>query len=315
MHVVNRLLRHAFLATLLLPAAAIAQPQAIAGTRVTLEPPPGFVVADRFPGFMHTASGSSIMITEIPAPAGQMLAGFTREGLAARGMELRSSEPRTVDGLQGVLMAITQSAAGTVYDKWMLGFGNDSTVVLVTGTYPQARAAELGEAVKQAVLSARRNAAPPADPMEGLGYRIDPGPRLKIATRVGNMLLINETGTLPGPTHTPGPAAPVLVVASSLAPADLSDLEAFSRARVTQIDRTTRVSNVTGNAVTIDGAAAYEVFADAVETESSTAQRIYQVIIPDGDNYVIIQGMVGADGAADWIPYFQTVTRGLRRTR
>lgn len=314
MHAVNRLLRHALAATLVLPAAALAQPQGIPGTRVTLQPPAGFAAAGRFPGFMHEASGSSIMVTELPTPAGQMLASFTREGLASRGMQLRSSEPRTVDGRQGVLLAITQSAAGTVYEKWMLGFGDDSTVVLVTGTYPQARAAELSEPVKQAVLSARRNAAP-SDPLQGLGYRIDPGPRLRIATRVGNMLLINETGTLPTPTHNSGPGAPILVVASSLSPADLSDLEAFSRGRVTQIEQMTRVSNVTGGPVTIDGTAAYEVFADAVETQSSTAQRVYQVIIPDGDHYVIVQGMVGADRAADWIPHFQAVGRSLRRTR
>jgi hypothetical protein len=308
---VTRLLRHVVLSTLLLPAAALAQPQAVAGTRVTLQPPAGWEVADRFPGFMQASSGSSIMITEIPAPAGQMIASFTREALGARGMELRASERQTVDGGPGVLLAISQTAAGTVYDKWMLAFGNDSATVLVTGTYLQERAGELSEPVKQAVLSARRNAAPSADPMAGLGYRIDPGPRLKVATRVGNMILTNETGTLPNP----GPGSPMLMVAESLAPGDMSDLAAFSRERVMATAPTIQVSNVTGAAATIAGAQAYEVTADGVDTEDSTRLRIYQAVVREGDHYILVQGIVGADRAAEWFPYFQTVARGLQRTR
>jgi hypothetical protein len=311
MYAVNRPLRHALLATLLLPAAALAQPQPVAGTRVTLQPPAGFVTADRFPGFMHAASGSSILITEIPAPASEMIAGLTREALAARGMEVRVSEPRTVEGQQGVLLAITQSAAGTVYDKWMLGFGDDSTVVLVTGTYPQARAAELGGPVREAVLSARRNRAAQANPLEGLGFGIDPGPRLRIASRVSNMLMINESGTVPNP----GLESPLVVVGWSVAPMNARDVETFSRQRVMQAEAGTRVSNVTGSPVTIDGAASYELFADAVDTESSTQLRIYQIVIPETNSYLLFQGIVGADRAADWLPYFQTVARSLRRTR
>lgn len=308
--------RHAWttallLATALSPGTAAAQPQAVVGTRVTLQPPSGFVMADRFPGFMHAASGSSIMVTEIQASAGEMLAGFTREAMAARGMDLRASEPRTVNGEQGLLLAFTQSAAGTVFDKWMLGFGDDSTVVLVTGTYPQARAGELSEPIKQAVLSARRNATAPADPLEGLGFRIDPGPRLRIATRMSNLLLLNESGTL----TDPGTSAPVLVVGSSIAEVNLRDLEAFSRGRVAQTATVSGISNISGGPVSIDGAAGYELFADAVDNKSSTLLRVYQVVLAESSHYILIQALVGADRAADWIPYFQSVARSLRRTR
>lgn len=302
----------ALLAAAAAPAAALAQPQAVAGTRVALEPPAGFVVADRFSGFMHAASGSSIMITELPAPFAELRTAFTREQMAPRGMTLRSSEPRTVGGRTGVLIALSQSAGGTTYDKWVLVFGDGAGSTLVTATYPQARAGELSEPMKQAVLSTRPGGADPADPFEALGFRVDPGPRLRIASRIGNMLAMNETGTIPAP-GAGDPAAPVVMAGSSFSPADLSDLAAFSRERLAAPDAALPARNITGAAVTIDGAEAYELFGDA--TDRSVRQKFYQVIVRDGSHYVIVWGVVGADRAADWIPYFQTVARSVRRTR
>lgn len=294
------------------PAAALAQPQAVAGTRVTLQPPAGFVVADRFPGFVQAERGASIMVTEIPGPASEILAAFTREQLAPRGMTLRSSEPRTVAGRTGLLIALSQSAAGTTYDKWIVAFGDSVGATLVTATYPQAHAAELSEPMKQAVLSARPSADGPADPFEGLRFSIDPGPRLRIATRMGNVLLFNEGGTLPA-SGGADPAAPFLTAGSSFSPVDLGDLAGFSRERLLASDPVLPLRNITGGPVTIDGSEAYELFADAAE--GSVRQKFYQVIIPDGSHYFIVQGLVGADRAAEWIPYFQTVARGLRRQR
>jgi hypothetical protein len=305
-------LRHAVLYALLLPAAALAQPQAVAGTRVTLQPPAGFVAADRFSGFVHVASGSSIMITEMPAPLAELRAAFTREQMAPRGMILRSSEAQTVGGRTGVLVALSQSAAGVTYDKWVLVLGDSTASTMVTATYPQARAGELSEPMKQAVLSTRLSAGGPADPLEGLRFRIDAGPRLRMATRMGNVLLFNEGGTLPA-SGGADPAAPLLTAGSSFSPVDLSDLAGFSRERLLASDPVLPVRNITGGPVTIDGAEAYELFADAAD--GSVRQKFYQVIIPDGRHYVIIQGLVGADRAAEWTPYFQTVARSLRRTR
>ena len=49
--------------------AAAAEPVVVPGTTVALEPPPGFVSATSFAGFEHAASGSSIMVTELPREA------------------------------------------------------------------------------------------------------------------------------------------------------------------------------------------------------------------------------------------------------
>ncbi len=52
---------------------------AVPGTSVRLPPPEGFMPADRFPGFMKESTGSSIMVSEIPGPYGEVTAGFSNK--------------------------------------------------------------------------------------------------------------------------------------------------------------------------------------------------------------------------------------------
>jgi hypothetical protein len=311
---VKTLCRGWMAATLLsfaLAAGAGAQPQNVAGARVTLQPPPGFTPAVRFPGFEHAASGSSILVTEVPGEAfAEMRDAFTARNLAARGMTLRTSETVRIDGYEGVLLAVSQEAHGIAFDKWVVAFGSDSATVAVTATYPAAAAAELGESLRQAVLSARMRGGP-LDPFEGLTFRVAESARLKVAKRLVNMLILTETGDL-----SQGPSgAPFLIVGSSLVPGAMDDVEAFSGRRIGQTESIVGLGNLTGAPVTIDGIEGYELLADARDDASARPLRIYQVILPEGSHYLIIQGITGADRAAEMIPEFRAVARSLRRNR
>lgn len=302
----------AILLALAAPAAAAAQPQPVAGMRVVLQPPEGFIPAPRFAGFQREEARASIMVTELEAPFSLMESRLTTQAFAREGMRMRSSEPFAVDSLRGRLIAVTQNAPdGVTYDKWVLMFGDDRFTSIVTGTYPAESAGALSEPLKQAVLTSRWGSGPPADPLEGLGFRVTPGPRLRIANRTGNAIALNESGSLPNPD----PAAPFVVIGSSISEVDLTDVEAFARRRMGQIATISQTSNVTGGPVSIDGAAGYEMFADAVHAESSLPLRVYQVVLAEGRHYILIQGFVGADRAEDVIPEFQALARSLRRTR
>lgn len=69
------------------------RPSRVAGTRVSLVPPAGFVPARRFPGYALEAEGASIMVTELPAPLDKVLPGFSDpEQLKARALTLLSKE-------------------------------------------------------------------------------------------------------------------------------------------------------------------------------------------------------------------------------
>jgi hypothetical protein len=292
-------------------SAAAAQPQRVAGTRVMLQPPEKFVVAERFPGFQRDSVGASIMVTEVEAPFRQLAARLTAEGLASRGMQLRSADSLTIDGRAARLLAVTQEASGVTFDKWLVVFGNDSATVIVTATYPQQFAATLGDPMRQAVLSSRLSATGPADPLEGIGFEFDPGSRMRISKRVGNMVLLDDTGTFPNPDST----APLLAIGSSISTGDMTDLEGFARRRVTQTDGVSGIANLRGEALTIDGKAAYQLIGDGVDTDTSTPLKVFQVVIAEGDHYMLVLGFVGANRAAEFIPEFQAITRTVRRTQ
>lgn len=306
-------LRRGWVAAMILCAAAAteawAQPQDIAGVRVRLQPPAGFTPAARYPGFEHAGSGASIMVSEIPGPFAELRAGFTAEALASRGMTLRSSEGLGIGGREGVLVAVTQSARGTEFEKWIAMFGDDSATVMVTGTYPAAAAAELSASMRSAVLSAQLREGQ-LDPFEGLGFRVTESPRLRVATRVSNALLLNEAGNL---SH-PRPGDTGFVVGRSIAEVDLADLEAFSRRRLQQTATLSGITNVSGQPVTIDGIHGFELLADALNTGTSIPMRIYQVVLPEGSHYILIQGLVRADQADELVPEFRAVAQSLRRT-
>jgi hypothetical protein len=52
--------------------ALYGEPVRVPGTRVSLNPPPGFSPAHQFPGFQNGDIQSSIMVTELPGPASAM---------------------------------------------------------------------------------------------------------------------------------------------------------------------------------------------------------------------------------------------------
>ena len=314
MQVIERLRRGwvgAILLALAIPAAAAAQPQAVPGMRVLLQPPAGFEPADRFAGFQRVEERASIMVTEIPTSFAEMDAGLNAQALATQGMTLRDSEPFSADGLRGRLLSVTQQGPdGATYEKWVLFFGSDSVTAIVTATYPQAVAGTLSQPMKQAVLSSRWSSQGPADRLAGLPFRITERPRLRIANRTGNMLLLNGTGALPHP-----PGSPMLMVAPSISEGDMSDLEGFARRRLGQTEGMTGLTNLTGTSLTVDGATAYELVADAADAEDGTPVKLYQLVLAEGRHYILVQGFAAPDKAAEFIPEFREVARSLRRNR
>lgn len=290
-----------------LPAGA--DPVRVPGTSTSLQPPPGFSLADSFPGFRSAELQATIMVTELPVPAPALMEGMTREALASRGMTLLSSQSETIGGRQALLLHVAQAAAGTEYLKWMLVTGDDKAAVMVVGTFPKSAAGGVGASIRSAVLSTSWGTAGAGDPFEGLRFRVTPTDRLKLAGRVSNMLMLTESGST-GPL---GPGEPLYVVGSSIGPAGSGDLKAFSEARARQTEQIEDLRNVMGREITLGGLAAYEILADARDVKTGTPLRLYQVIALDGDGYFIVQGLVGADRAAEMLPELRRVTESFRR--
>jgi len=294
--------------SVVLPAAA--DSVRVPGTNVNLQLPAGFALAENFPGFKSAESQASIMVTQMPAPVAEIRKAMTKEMLATRGITLLSSSAETIDGRDALLLQVAQAAGGAEYLKWMLVMGDPKTTYMIVGTFPKTAGEEVGAAIRKSLLTAAVTAAGPETPFEGLLFRVTPTPALKISDRVGNMLILTESGK----TGTLGPGEPVYIVGSSIGPGGSGDLKAFSEARARQTEQITDLRNMSGREIAASGLAAYELLADATDVKSGTPIRLYQVIAPDGGGYFIVQALVGMERAAEMLPEFRRVTESFRRT-
>jgi len=292
-------------------STALATPTRVPGTRVNLDPPPGFVPAQRFPGFQNEEKGASIMVTELPGPAAEMQKGMTRELLASRGMTLIRSQTVKVGGRDALLIHTSQSAAGTEFLKWMLVAGDPKQTVMIVGTFPKA-ASGLSLPLKRAILSASWAGAlaegGKPQPYEGLTFRVDPTPALKLAGRVGNALVFTESGSM----GSGNPDQAVLVIGSSFGDASISDVEAFAKERATKSTQVGALRNIEGRALTVDGLPGYELTAEGNDAKSGRAVRMYQLALVDKTTYYLAQGFVSADRPAA-MEQFRQVTRSFRQ--
>lgn len=291
--------------------AATAAPVAVPGTKVAIEPPPGFELAKQFPGFIREDVTASIVVTEMPAPVAEIKKAMNEKDLASKGMTLIKSETVQHQGKDALLTHVSQTASGMEFLKWMLITGEANATTLVVGTFRKETESELSSPMRSAVLSTSIGAAGAKDVFEGLLFRVEASGKLKIAARMSNMLLLNESGT----TAPVAPDAPLYVIGSSMGATDIGDLPAFAQARAEKTAQIKDVRNIKGQAIKLDGLDAYELLADATDRKSGKALRFYQVIAPEAGNYFIAQGMVGAPRAEEFVPEFQRITNSFKRAQ
>jgi hypothetical protein len=299
----------------LLACAAMASttqavPAHVMGTDVTLDPPPGFVPAQRFPGFELDPRSASIIVTELAGPAAQMQKGMTKEMLAGRGMTLIRSQTVRVRGQSALLVHVSQSAAGAEFLKWMLVAGDAKQTVMIVGTFPKA-ATDLTLPIKRAILSASWGGTVKAAPYEGLAFHADPTPALKLAGRVGNALVFSESGSM---THG-DPSQAILVMGSSVSDVSIPNVERFARDRASRSTQVGPLRNVVGRALTRDGLPGYELVAQANDARTGREVRMYQLVLVDQRTYYLAQGFVSADRARLILDQFRQITGSFQRSR
>jgi hypothetical protein len=298
------------LAVVVRPVVAQSDPQVpvrVSGTRVSLTVPPGFEPVVQAPGFRNVETGSSLVVTEIPGPFVAVRAGLTAQGLATRGMHLLSTENVRISSQEAVLLAASQQVNGVPVRTWMGLFGSDTATVMVVAAYPEVFAEKMSAVLRRAVLSAAWSPDLVVDSFEGLQFRLREGRTLKIASRMSNALMLTRggvTGPLP-------PTEPLLVVASSLSEVEIGDIEAFAKARLMQIVQVKEITGVEGRKTVAGGRPAYEIRAAARDLKTGAPLVVYQLVAGMGRQYYLVQGLVGAAAADEYMPEFREIGSSL----
>lgn len=289
----------------------VRQPQytSFATAGIKLIRPDGFETAESFDGFQQPSTQSSVMAITIPGPFAEVTKGFTSEGLKARGMTLKSRENISIDGSEGILINLTQTASGIEFAKWIVAFGNQKETKVVTATFPKAEAAQLSLVLRSVVLTAKNDTTPPPILGSDVGFKIGASNRLKLARVVGKMLLYTRDGTIPAKS----PVDPLFIVARSFSEVSIIDKKEFATRRLFQTNTTKVSSIISTTKIAIAGLDGYEIVAEAKDATSDTPITVYQVMLFDGRSYILIQGMVGSKISNDYLPEFKVMARSFTK--
>lgn len=258
-------------------AAGLEKP--VKGTHVIVTPPAGFVVADRFPGFMSEETGSSVMVSELPAPFAEVTKDFSAPGFKKQGMTLLSQVKMSYGAHDGLLISASQAARGIDWLKWMGVFGDSKVTYIVTATFPKEAEAELSDLLKKSVMGARVSSIN-VDPLDALTFRVSPTNDMKMAKVIGNGVLFSKGGIFPAKSIE----TPIFVVGASASKGlAISDKKVFAEARLLKI-ATIKDVRVKGTApITVGGLDGFESTADAVDADGGAKMLIYQVVLFDAD--------------------------------
>lgn len=288
---------------LLLLSAVPARADAVPGTAVTIVPPPGFVPSTRFPGFLHEATGASILVTEVPAPFASVARGFTDEqGLAAQGMMLVTQSDLTVDGRPARLLSYDQVVNGRRFAKWVLAVDRGAVTNLLVGSYPADRAAQSEAPVKESLLAARFGK--PLDPVEALSFTLAAAPPFEIARVAGQTVLLSPGGKFPVEDER----APIMVAGLSASKdLDVPDKKAFAERRIEQTATVKDVVRGETRPVTIASLDGFEVFAEARSKTAGVKLTIYQVILYDTAGYAVMQAVMPTAEKETYLPIFARI--------
>lgn len=254
----------------------------VPGTKCSLIPPSGFVVATNFSGFQNTETGASIMINELPTPYQSLVDGFTAEALKLRGMTLIKKQTIDFNGSKATLIDVTQSANGTTYIKQMLVFGDTKGTVLVNGIYPEV-SNSIEEKIKDALLSTFYNNSQNDNPLEAATFTIDiKDTDFKLIKYMSGSLLYSTDGKIPT-------EKPTLIVANSIAKVPTQDQKKYSEERLKKLPRGEQNTIKEIKEITIDNLKGYEIVADG-KTKDNKAELVYQVMLfnESGDYYIIV---------------------------
>lgn len=298
----------AFLLAVVPPASA-GDPVRVKGTDLTLEPPEGFTPAARFAGFEKADAGAAIQVNVLPGPVSKMKEGMTAENLSTRGMTLLSSSTEKVDGRDALLLGVSQRAQGADFLKWLLVTGDESSTAMVVASFPKSEEKQLGDAMRKAVLSVRRETGAPADPQESLPFRLTPPTKLpKVVAAAASVMLLE-----------PGKSLPVsrddayLIAGASVRAQRIDDLEAFTKARLRTTATVEKFTDVETRTLKVDGLDACEATARCTSTGDGSPRAVLLVIVVADGGYWIFQGLAPASRADAMFPVFREAVESARR--
>jgi hypothetical protein len=250
---------------------------------------------------------------EMPAPYSEVIKGFTKEALDARGMRLRSNREISFNGRAGVLLQLWLEGQSDPVLSWMAAIGNEKETVLVNASFPERMKAQVSSAMEKSALSVQWDAEAKIDPLASLSFSFDEDSALKFAGRVSNAVVLTKDGVLTNGVITD----PIFVIGSSFPRMSIPDIKQFKQFALDLLTEEDRVFGIVikkQSDVTIAGLPGSEIIAEARWKDLPDAQVvIYQVLLLDGKDYFIMQGFAPREEQEKYLAIFNRIAKSFRK--
>jgi hypothetical protein len=280
-------------------------------TGISLVIPDEFRLTEEFPGLVASDRVSTVMITEVARPTGFMYAAMAPQALADRGLRTLRSENVVVDGRTALFVhAIDQSSSRGTIRRWMLVFGAGDYSVVLTASTTKELSPSVRPVLEQILLGALWDPRVITEISSELGFSISETGTLKVSDRLPQMIVLTRGGH----REVLDPEEPLLLVGSTDATGTPIDLAVFARTQLFEMPELRDARIVSEGPVGLGGLGGYEIVATAVDRDSGAAIDVYQAVASDASRYYLVQGLVGAAGADEFMPQFREVAASFERT-
>jgi hypothetical protein len=301
-----------FLLTGLLPALG-AEPVFPAGSRVGLVPPEGFQASQRFTGFEDAASGSSILVIDMPAQAyAEVEKQMSREAMKKQGIAEEKRENLTLKSGKGIMIVGRQQADGRKIRKWILvASGSDAAALVAVQIPDAAKPAHSDKEIRTALASLTMRPAVPIDELlVRLPFRFEELAGLRPVRVVGT------TGAFltAGPDNTlDATEQPLLIVAVGAGgPEQTSARDMFARNLFTGLTDFANLQIVGVDLIRLGGIQTHQILAEARDAKTGAPMKLVQWVRFGVGGYLRIVGIAKADAWSDMFPRFRAVRDGVQ---
>lgn len=277
----------------------------VPGTKCSLIPPDGFVIASNFSGFQNNETGTSIMITEIPAPYQSIIDGFTADALKMKGMTLIKKQTIDFKNSKATFFNVTQSANETNYFKQILVFGDAQQTILVSGIYPEV-SKSIEPIIKEALLSTVYDQSQNENPLDAAIFTVDTSNTdFKLIKYMSGSLLYSTDGKIPT-------EKPILIVGNSIGKVPTQNRKKYAEERLKKLPNGNQSIIKQINEITIDNLNGYEIIANG-KTKNNIPELIYQAMLfNDKGDYYMIVGQT-KENFEKYLETFKKITKTFKR--
>lgn len=280
----------------------------VPGTSVLLTPPKGFVITDRFPGFVNESTGASIIISDIPSPYGEVIAGFSDpKRMRTQGLKLISKAPTKVDGHKAMLFHAEQSVNDTPFKKYLLAVNRSGATTLIMATYPETETEQQRESLRAAILAATFGS--PNDPSDVLKFTVKPVAPFQIAKVMGQNMILTPDGHFPLKNEN----VPFMILGLSASENFVvSDQKIFAELRLSKIAAVAKISVNQSIPIKIGDLSGYATMAKGEGKDAATPLTIYQVLLFDTSGYYVILGVTPSAKKTIYMPVFEKIAKTFK---